>query len=64
MTELLDQKEQQEPVDISSLEDKRSSSDCRNRTAMVLVALSLGFQEFPNLAISYFFKDDLHLDLT
>ena len=31
---------------------------------MILVALSLGFQEFPNLAISYFFKDDLHLDLT
>jgi len=31
--------------------------------AMILVALSLGLAVFPNLAMSYYFKDTLHLDL-
>ena len=30
---------------------------------MVLVALSLGFAVFPNLAMQYYFKDTLHLNL-
>ena len=30
---------------------------------MVLVALSLGFAVFPNLAMSYYFKDTLKLNL-
>ena len=30
---------------------------------MVLVAVSLGFAVFPNLAMSYYFKDTLKLDL-
>jgi len=36
---------------------------CRDKTAMVLVALSLGFAVFPNLAMSYYFKDTLNLNL-
>lgn len=35
----------------------------RNRVAIVVIALSLGFQTFPNLSMSYFFKDDLHLNI-
>jgi hypothetical protein len=31
--------------------------------AMALVAVSLGLATFPNLAMSYFFKDTLELDL-
>ena len=30
---------------------------------MIIIAISLGLQTFPNLAMSYFFKDTLHLDL-
>ena len=35
---------------------------CRNRTAIFLIAFSLGFATFPNLAISFFFKDVLKLN--
>ena len=35
----------------------------RDKIAMILVALSLGLAVFPNLAMSYYFKDTLHLNL-
>ena len=35
----------------------------RDKIAMILVAVSLGLCVFPNLAISYYFKDTLKLDL-
>ena len=35
----------------------------RNRIAIAIIALSLGFQTFPNLAMSFFFKDDLNLNI-
>jgi len=35
----------------------------RNRVAINVIALSLGFAVFPSLAMSYFFKDTLKLDL-
>lgn len=35
----------------------------RDQIAMVMVAISLGLAVFPNLAMSYFFKETLHLNL-
>jgi uncharacterized protein YacL len=36
----------------------------QERLTVVIVALSTGLQVFPNLAMYYFFKDDLNLNLT
>ena len=46
----------QDSLDLPPVEHE---SSCRNRVAIVIIALSLGFQTFPNLSMSYFFKDVL-----
>lgn len=45
------------------LVNQRTGTVCRDKAAMALVALSLGLAVFPNLAMSYYFKDTLKLDL-
>jgi hypothetical protein len=35
----------------------------RNRIAIIIISLSLGFATFPNMAMMYFFKDTLHLNI-
>lgn len=35
----------------------------RNRFAIIIISLSLGFATFPNMAMMYFFKDTLHLNI-
>ena len=34
----------------------------RNRIVILIIALCLGFATFPNLSMSFFFKDDLKFD--
>lgn len=34
----------------------------RNRIVILMIAVCLGFATFPNLSMSYFFKDDLNLN--
>jgi BT1 family len=43
--------------------EKSDQNECRNRITILIIALSIGFQVFPNLAMYYFFKDTLQLNL-
>jgi hypothetical protein len=47
----------------ASQDAEMASKQWRNRVAIVTVSLSLGFATFPNMAMSFFFKDTLGLDV-
>ena len=56
-------KDKNSDSDSSPAEDTENIVVWKNRVTIVLVAWTIGLQVFPNLAMYYFFKDTLKLNL-